>query len=254
MLPELPNYLHSPKLGSMTRIGSNTPSSTESDSSLSTSSLVDYHSLPLAYLVPSNRPACSAILNAHEGRSTYHSKFVTEIEYRGYPYTPCFELALGGLSKQEVGWRIGTGCTDHENEGVELLLVTTDDAIASVHASFGWTIHKPGLLLTILNQQQKSCTINGREFSEGSESIPLENTILIGDCAFTLLFKPRTRVVEGIFQTELQKYVARLISMRGCTNDPSSTKNRKKRDRGADSAYLEDKTEDLKRCKAFKEG
>jgi hypothetical protein len=187
-------------------------SSNLSDTPLSISSPLSRHALPLACLVPSNRAAHLAILKAREEGSIYQTNFITEVEYRGYPHTPCFELALGGLPEHSVGWRIGRGCS------VDLLLVTADDGIDDVHASFGWNVHKPGLLLSILNKQQKWCTINGRDFSEGSESIPLQNTILIGDCAFTLLFKTRTRAAEVFFQAELHKHVTRLIALRSFGN------------------------------------
>jgi hypothetical protein len=137
------------------------------------------------------RVARLAILKAREHGSTYHSNFITEIEYRGCPNTPCFELALGGLLEHErsVSWRIGTGCNDFENQRVDFLLLTDDDGIASVHASFGWTIHKPRLLLIILNKQHKIYTINSRKFSYSDYNILLENSIYIGECAFTLLFE-----------------------------------------------------------------
>jgi hypothetical protein len=199
-------------------------SSTDSDTSLSGSSPLDRSALLLAHLVPCNRPARLAILKAREQGSTYHSNFITEIEYHGCLNTPCFELALGGLPEQSVGWRIGRGCNESENQGVDLLLLTDDDGIASVHASFGWTIHKPGLLLIILNKQHMTCTINGREFSFGDQNIPLENTILIGDCAFTLLFESRTCAAENFFQTELRNHVLRLIELRDGEVDENATR------------------------------
>ncbi|KAF2024841.1 hypothetical protein EK21DRAFT_13521, partial [Setomelanomma holmii] len=142
---------------------------------------IDRSFLPLAYLVPSNRPAREAIANACKETSVYHSNFIGHIDYRGDPSTLCFELALGGLPEHsEIGWRIGRGCRELENYGVELLLATDDDSISGVHARFGWTTLRPDFLL-ILNEQSKRCTINGRDFNEGGQTIPAENTILIGD-------------------------------------------------------------------------
>lgn len=214
-------------------------SSTEQDTASSTPSTrssvpspIHRSALLLAYLVPSNRPARSAIFRAREEGSTYHSNFITEIEHRGCPGTPCFELALGGLP--DVSWRIGRGCNKLKDKGVDLLLVTDDDGIASVHASFGWTIHKPDLLLIILNEQQKACTINGREFCFGDQIIPSENTILIGDCAFTLLFTQRTGAAEVLFQIESRKHVLRLLELKGSESTesvvvaPSPKKNLKR--------------------------
>jgi hypothetical protein len=201
-------HYDSPKMSSVEQGAVN---STENGSPLSYSSPIDRSALPLAYLVPSNRPARSAISKARQEQSTYHSNFITEIEYRGCPSTLCFELALGGLPG--VSWRIGRGCNELEDKGVDLLLVTDDDSIASVHASFGWTIHTHDLLLIILNEQHKPCTINGREFSYGNQPIPLENTILIGDCAFSLLFTPRPRAAETLFQDELRNHVLRLLEL-----------------------------------------
>jgi hypothetical protein len=208
-----------PNLGRCSSIEQDTASSTEPSTPSSVSSPIDRSALLLAYLVPSNRPARSAILRAREEGSTYHANFITEIKHRGCPNTPCFELALGGLPG--VSWRIGRGCNKLKDKGVDLLLVTDDDGIASVHASFGWTIHKPDLLLIIVNEQHKACTINGREFCFGDQTIPSENTILIGDCAFTLLFTPRTGAAEALFQTESRKHVLRLLELRGRENTES---------------------------------
>jgi hypothetical protein len=195
-------------------IDQDTTGSTKSDATLF--SPMDRSALPLAHLVPSNSPARLAILRAREEGSTYHSNFITNIEYRGCPNTPCFELALGGLPEHSgISWRIGRGCHEFEHKGVDLLLVTDDDGIATTHASFGWTVYEPGLRLIVLNEEHKMCTINGRDFSCGNLDIPLENTILIGDCAFTLLFTPRTRAAEDFFQTELQAYILRLIELQG---------------------------------------
>jgi hypothetical protein len=205
-------HYDSPKMSRYSSIEQGTVNSTENGSPLSYSSPIDHSALPLAYLVPSNRPARSAISKARQEQSTYHSNFITEIEYGGCPSTLCFELALGGLPG--VSWRIGRGCNELEDKGVDLLLVTDDDSIASIHASFGWTIHTHDLLLIILNKQHKPCTINGREFSYGHEPIPLENTILIGDCAFSLLFTPRTRAAETLFQDELRNHVLRLLELK----------------------------------------
>jgi hypothetical protein len=71
----------------------------------------------------------------------------------------------------------------------------------------------------ILNKQYKTCTINGREFSYGDHNIPLENTIHIGECAFTLLFESRTCAAENFFQTELQNHVLRLIELQEGKDD-----------------------------------
>lgn len=208
--------------------------SADSDSPVSP---IDRSALPVAYLVPSNRPALLAISKTREEGSTYHRNFVAEIRYRGCPTTPCFELALGGLPGVE--WRIGKGADEFENNGVDLLLVTDDEDIASVHASFGWTIPEPGLRLIILNEKHKRCTINGHDFSYGNQAIPPKNTILIGDCAFTLLFTPRTCAAETVFQTELRNYVLRLIELHGSEGTEDSaltnlTNNDLKRGRSVD--------------------
>jgi hypothetical protein len=218
-------------------IDQDTVSSTGSDTTLS--SPMDRSALLLAHLVPSNSPARLAISRAREEGSMYHSNFITNIEYRGCPNTPCFELALGGLPG--VSWRIGRGCNEFEHEGVDLLLVTDDDGIATTHASFGWTIYEPGLRLIIFNEEHKICTVNGRDFSYGNQDIPLENTILIGDCAFTLLFTPRTCAAEALFQTELRTCVLRLIELQGGEEINSTARtilprNKRKRCRSVDCA------------------
>jgi hypothetical protein len=218
------------------------PETPLSDSSLDRSALL------LAHLVPSNRQARLAISKAREQGSTYHCNFIKEIEYRGCLNTPCFELALGGLPEQEhsVGWRIGTGCNEFENQGVDLLLLPDDNGIASIHASFGWTMHKPGLRLIMLNKQNKTCTINGHEFSYGDRNIPLENTILIGDCAFTLLFESRTCAAEDFFQAELQNHVLRLIELHKAkySGDTALTVTPKTLKRSRSMIYREEVPED----------
>jgi hypothetical protein len=221
-------------------IDQETASSVDSDTALS--SPMDRSSLPLAHLVPSNSPARLAISRAREEGSTYHSNFITNIEYRGCPSTPCFELALGGLPEHSgVSWRIGRGCNEFEHKGVDFLLVTDDDGIATRHASFGWTVYGPGLRLIVLNKEHKICTINGRDFNYGNLDIPLENTILIGDCAFTLLFTPRTCAVEALFQSELRKCVLRLIELEGGEEIDNAAliilpRNKQKRCRSVDCA------------------
>tara|TARA_R110002003_G_scaffold572_9_gene20533 strand:+ start:2034 stop:2840 length:807 start_codon:yes stop_codon:yes gene_type:complete len=176
---------------------------------------INHNFLPLACLIPSNRSARTAIDNTFREGSVYHSNFISHVNYRGCANTPCFELALGGLPEHsDLGWRIGRGSEDLENHGVDLLLATDDDSIARVHARFGWTVHQPNLLLIILNDQNKLCTINGRDFGKGCQCIPPENTILIGDCAFTLLFTHRKQAEEAYFQIELRNHVLRLQELR----------------------------------------
>jgi hypothetical protein len=235
-----------------------TISSTEPRTPLSDFSPVDRSALPLAYLVPSNNPARSAISKAREEGSTYHASFITEINHRGCSNTLCYELALGGLPG--VSWSIGRGSNELDHKGVDFLLVTEDDSIASVHASFGWTTHKPDLLLIILNEQHKTCTINGCEFGYGHQKIPSKNTILIGDCAFTLLFIRRPWAAETLFQAELRNHVLRLLELERINDieepaDTVSPKKDLKRSRSVDniddSQPILDHEDDYRPCKKF---
>jgi hypothetical protein len=203
----------SPSIHALSSIDDGAESSTQPHTPSSISSPMDRSALLLGYLVPSNRPALLAISKALEEGSAYQSSFITEIEFRECANTPCFELALGGLP-EDVSWRIGRGCNGVPNRAVDFLLITNDSSIASVHASFGWIVQKPGLFLMVLNNERLTCTVNGRDFSHGDQIIPPENTILIGDCAFTLLFEPRAQAVEIFFQTELRNHVLRLLQLR----------------------------------------
>lgn len=200
---------------------------------------LDRSALVLAHLVPSNHPARSAILRARDEGSVYHSGFIVETEYRGHTNTPCYQLALGGLPQHCIGWRIGCNNTEsngRDDEDVEFLLGTDDSGIASCHATFGWSTQVNGLLLKAMNNQHEYCTINGRDFRSGSQHIPLDNTILLGDCAFTLIFESRTIREETVFQACLRSQILRLFALQGVdvistTNAPSVRRKRRlKRD------------------------
>jgi hypothetical protein len=137
----------------------------------------------IARLIPTNQLARLAVANACGYRSPYHSSFITKTEFRG-DIEHCFQLSLSGLP--EFSWRIGKGYRWERNLGVDLLL---DDAdyygVACCHALLIWDRGGAGFILATGSTR---CTINGEDFTNGGRIIPLNNTITLGECAFTLQY------------------------------------------------------------------
>ena len=117
------------------------------------------------HLILSSRVSRLAIERGKEQDSTYHSKLITNIEYREDQSTPCFEIALDELPNfPEKGWIIDMARSDMPDEGAELRLVTAksdEQNVAGVHAHFGWVRHAGGLFVIVNNGRGMSCTISG---------------------------------------------------------------------------------------------
>lgn len=162
-----------------------------------------------AHLIPSNALACSAIVRTAKGASEFHITFIKQIDYRQQP-SVCFELALNNLPEHPgIGWCISKGHEDKDSLGFDLLLVAMNDSLAGVHVRFVWTPGVTGFFLMIHNQRRKYCTINGDDFSIYGQKwlIPLKNTILLGDCAFTLQYVQRDPAAEENFQFDPKEFL-----------------------------------------------
>jgi hypothetical protein len=117
------------------------------------------HLYTFARLVPTNRPARSAIERTHARGSRYHASFIGETEFRKEK-TPCFDISLHMLPQfPSMGWRIGKGRDRLLNRGVDLLLCDTnkDDDVAGVHARLSWVKGAAGFFLIADNKRGKRC-------------------------------------------------------------------------------------------------
>lgn len=170
-----------------------------------------------AHLIPLSKVGRRAISTGEEQRSTYHSKFVTNIDYLGNSSTPCFEIALNELPNYpDKGWFIGIGRPDMPDGGVELQLVTAESDehdVAGVHARLSWIRDAGGFFLVVSNGRGMSCNVNGEHISVLGEMrpVPFKNTILIGELPFTLQYVQRSSLEESHFQVELKAFLSRFL-------------------------------------------
>jgi hypothetical protein len=161
-----------------------------------------------ARLIPTNRPARSAIERTRARGSPHHASFLGETTFRD-ERTPCFDLSLNVLPQfPSIGWRIGSGRDQLQNRGVDLLLCNTskDDNVAGIHARMGWVRGAVGFFLIADNARGKRCTINGDDFTNDRRCIPFKSTITLGECAFTLHYVVRKTEEERRFQIELNAF------------------------------------------------
>lgn len=166
-----------------------------------------------ARLIPTNRPAQAALQKTHALNSPYHSSFITRTDFRDGKCL-CFELSLRVLPEfPQLGWRIGKGRADlGNNRGVDLLLYGAGgDDVAGQHARLNWVKGAAGFFLIASNKRGKRCTMNGDDFTHDRRAIPFKNTILLGECAFTLQYVVREPKEEDRFQLELKEFCASVL-------------------------------------------
>lgn len=167
-----------------------------------------------AMLIPDNRSARLAINATVESGSSYHQQFIKEVMRDGRPVN-AFEFSLSNLPEfAQIGWRIGCGRKSLKNWGVDLLLYTKDDSnaieeqetVAGIHARFGWLKGGGGFFLIADNKRGKKVTLNGDILRHDQRIIPHQNSIVIGECLFTLQYKLRSAEEEEQFQVEVTEF------------------------------------------------
>ena len=152
-----------------------------------------------AMLIPLNAVARSAIQATARSGSPYHQQFIGETVVSDR-ITKCFTLSLGNLPEfAQIGWRIGRGRDSLKNRGVGLLLTienedrridegSGENRIAGIHARFNWVKEAAGFFLIADNKKGEPVMIDGEIYRHNQRSIQLKNTIIIGECVFTLRY------------------------------------------------------------------
>ncbi|KAJ5291489.1 kinase-like domain-containing protein [Penicillium angulare] len=147
-----------------------------------------------------------AIDKTAQSGSDYHRKFIGETILDNKP-TNCFVLSLKNLPLfAHIGWRVGKGRESLQHRGVDLLLCLDqqDDGAAGIHARFNWVKGASGFFLIADNKSGKKVLMDGEIFGQDQRLIHRKNTIMIGECIFTLQYSIRDSVKEEQFQLDLR--------------------------------------------------
>ncbi|KAJ5741077.1 kinase-like domain-containing protein [Penicillium malachiteum] len=162
-----------------------------------------------AKLLPLNRLARLAIDSTARSGSQYHEKFIGEAIFDNKPVN-CFVLSLHNIPHfPHIGWRIGQGRDLLKYRGVDLHLCLNnqkDTGVAGLHARFNWVKGASGFFLIADNKGGKKVTMDGEPFGTDRRLIQPKNTIIIGECVFTLQYTYRSSDEEEQFQTELRQF------------------------------------------------
>lgn len=168
-----------------------------------------------ATLIPMNRIARSALDATAQSNSAYHQQFIGEIICDSKP-TNCFKLSLGTLPEfARLGWRIGKGRDMLRNRGVDLLLTIDEhendrnseqDRVAGIHARLNWVKGAGGFFIIADNKKGKGVMMDGEIFRTDQRLIQPKNTIMIGECVFTLQYVARSPAEDDQFHVELTQF------------------------------------------------
>lgn len=168
-----------------------------------------------AILIPMDKNARSALDATARSTSEYHQQFISETIYDN-KITKCFNLSLHTLPEfAQLGWRIGRGRESLKNRGVDLLLHVEesvddrnpdDDQVAGIHARFNWVKGAGGFFLIADNKKGKRVMMDGEFFRTDQRLIQPKNTIMIGQCVFTLRYVNRDPQEDDQFQVELAQF------------------------------------------------
>jgi hypothetical protein len=129
---------------------------------------------------------------------------------------------LGTLPEfAQIGWRTGRGRDGLKNRGVDLLLTIEDlrvdqdseeNRISGIHARLNWVKGAGGFFLIADNKRGETVMLDGEIYRNAQRSIQLKNSIMIGECVFTLRYFRRTTEEEEQFQVELAEFF-RVVKM-----------------------------------------
>jgi hypothetical protein len=168
-----------------------------------------------AMLVPMNAVARSAVEATARSGSAYHQQFIGQTFF-GERVTKCFTLSLGTLPEfAQIGWRIGRGRDALKNRGVDLLLTIEDrrvdqdsekNRIAGIHARLNWVKGAGGFFLIADNKRGETVMLDGEIYRNDQRTVQLKNSMMIGECVFTLRYTPRTPEEEEQFLVELAEF------------------------------------------------
>jgi hypothetical protein len=172
----------------------------------------------IAMLIPLNRAARLTIDATARSESEYHQHFIGETIFYDN-VTKYFNLSLSQLPGfPNLGWRIGRGCASLKNRGVDFLLCTEDekdednseDCVADIHARFNWIKGACGFFLIVDNGKRNKVIMNGEIVRADQRTIPFKNTIMIGECIFTLQYESRTREENDKFEIGLKQFLRQI--------------------------------------------
>jgi len=166
--------------------------------------------IEFATLVPLNKRAKTAVQYAAQHASSFHRSFIQHRSINGKPVS-CFVFALGHLPDHpNLGWRIGRGRKNLDNHGVELLLggMAREDDVHGIHARFHFHKQAGGFFVSNDHHDSDSVLLVGQPVT-GRRVIPKENTILLGECAFTLRYTSFSTEEEESYELELRRFMAR---------------------------------------------
>jgi hypothetical protein len=162
-----------------------------------------------------NRTARLAVDATTLSNSEYHQQFISET-ISDNKVTKYFNLSLDILPEfAHLGWRIGRGRGSLKNRGVDLLLCidedegdrsSGEDRVAGIHARFNWVKGAGGFFLIADNKKGKKVMMDGEIFRADQRLIQPKNTIMIGECVFTLRYVNRTPDGDDQFQVELAQF------------------------------------------------
>jgi hypothetical protein len=113
-----------------------------------------------------------------------------------------------------LGWRIGRGCASFGNRGVDFLLCKEDeedednseDRVTNIHARFNWVKGAGGFFIIADNNERRKVILDGEIVRADQRPIQFENTIIIGECLFTLRYESRNREENDNFDIKLGQF------------------------------------------------
>lgn len=166
-----------------------------------------------AMLVPMNAVARSAIEATARSGSAYHKQFIGQTVV-GDKVTKCFTFSLGRLPEcAQIGWRVGSGHDALKNRGVDLLLTiearrvdhdSDENRVAGIHARLNWVKGAGGFFL--ISDNGEAVMMDGEIYRNDQRPIQPKNSIMIGECVFTLRYFARTPEEHEQFQVELVEF------------------------------------------------
>ncbi|KAH6670391.1 kinase-like domain-containing protein [Halenospora varia] len=170
-----------------------------------------------AILLPQNRFAREAFRRLARTQNDvfqHHKQFIQLDEREDIDDADredCFILSLGLLPEfPALGWRVGRGRANRPNHGVDILIHEGED-LAGVHCRFCWVRGGGGFFIVADNLRGVPVILNGETLRQTQRLLPYRNSIILGECNFSVQFKMRSRDEEDQFQVELSAFYSRVL-------------------------------------------